>query len=95
MDKGKQDAIHKLNGIAPKLSEEKDYFDDLLHVVQKLDSLPEYVLKQIRGISEKKLQEHVQTLKQMAPHEYLTRIIAASQQIEEGKEELIFSEELV
>ncbi|NUM82131.1 helicase [bacterium] len=95
MDKGKQDAIHKLNGIAPKLPEEKDYFDDLLHVVQKLDSLPEYVLKQIRGISEKKLQEHVQTLKQMAPHEYLTRIIAASQQIEEGKEELIFSEEFV
>src|SRR3989339_522717 len=52
-DKGKRDAADKVRALKDKLPARRDYLEDLLTVMEKLDSLPAHYLKLIRAIDEK------------------------------------------
>ncbi len=94
LDKGKKDAILKVEVLKTKLIDEKDYLDDLHYVLTKLDALPGRYAKLIRAISIENLKEDFEELKKEVPHSYLLNIIERENLIEEGKESLILSEEL-
>jgi superfamily II DNA or RNA helicase len=95
MDRGKQDTINKVEALKSKFPEKRDYLEDLLYVVKELDALPERFARFIRLVELKNLQEQVEQLQQQVPHSYLSSIIERERQIEEGKESLILSEELL
>lgn len=95
LDRGKTDAINKVEALKAKISEKKDYFDDLLYVLKELDALPDRYARLIRAIDLKKLEGDFKELEQEVPHQYLLSIIERERQIDEGKESLILSEELL
>ena len=94
MNKAKQDTIQKVIALAKEVPEHKDYFADLLYVLQKLDALPERYAKMIRAIDSRKLPNDFLAFKNEVPHHYLVGIIEREHKIEEGQESLILSEEL-
>ena len=75
--------------------EQKDYLEDLYYVVKDLDALPDRFAKLIRSIEVKNLEDVFKDLQKEIPHSYLLDIIERERRIEEGKESLILSEELV
>lgn len=95
MNKAKQDTIHKVTALMQELPEHKDYLQDLLYILQKLDALPERYAKMIRAIDSRKLQKDYKNFRSHVPHTYLAGIIEREEQIEEGQESLILSEELI
>lgn len=95
LDKGKRDTIQKIEAIKDRLPDKKDYLEDLLHVVRELDGLPERCGRQIRAVEWKNLEGDFTDLTRQIPHQYLSDIIDRQRQIEEGKESLIVSEELI
>lgn len=95
MDKAKRDTIQKIEALKDKLPDKKDYLEDLLHVVQELDALPERFGRLIRAVEWKSLEQDFADLIREIPHSYLSNIIDRQRQIEEGKESLIVSEELI
>ena len=94
-DKGRREAIDKIVVLKEKLSEHKDYLEDLQYVLEKLDSLPERYAKQIRAISEKKLKDDIDKLKKEVPHKYLIELREKANSIDDEEESLIISEELI
>lgn len=92
-DKGKREAADKIRALKDKLPIHRDYFEDLLTVIEKLDSLPAHYLKYIRAISEKKLETDVTELLKMVPHKYLTGLLNQANKIDDGEELLILAEE--
>ncbi|MBU2540680.1 MAG: helicase [Candidatus Omnitrophica bacterium] len=94
-DRGKRDTIDKVNVLKNKLPKVKDYLEDLLYVVNDLDALPDRYEKLIRAVDSKSLEEDFKILQKEVPHKYLIQIIDREQRIEEGKETLILSEELI
>ncbi|MBL7130897.1 MAG: helicase [Candidatus Omnitrophica bacterium] len=94
-DRGKRETIDKLSALKDKLPKAKDYLEDLLYVVRDLDALPDRYEKLIRSIDLKTLDEDFKNLQKDVPHKYLIQIIDREQRIEEGKETLILSEELI
>jgi superfamily II DNA or RNA helicase len=94
-DRGKTQTIDKVQTLRDKLPEHKDYLEDLLCVVKDLDALPEKFARLIRAIDEKKLEKDFNELQRQVPLDYLLAIIDREQKIEEGKETLILSEELI
>lgn len=95
LDRGKRETILKVDALRQKLSKEKDYLEDLYYVLKDLDALPSRYAKLIRSVKIEKLNEDFRDLKKEIPHTYLLNIIDRERQIEEGKESLILSEELV
>jgi superfamily II DNA or RNA helicase len=95
LDRGKRETILKIEALKQKLPEEKDYLEDLYYVVKDLDALPDRFAKLIRAIEVKNLKENFKDLQKEIPHRYLLDIIERERKIEEGKESLILSEELV
>lgn len=94
-DKGRIEAINKIEVLLQKLPKKKEYFEDLLYVLEQLDSLPDFFSKQIRAISEKTLEKDVKNLQQEITHQYLLTIIKKEKLIDEGEESLILAEELI
>lgn len=94
-DRGKADAINKLRALRDKLSNKKDYLEDLLYVVEKLDALPDRFMKMIRSIDLKTLDEDMANLIEDVPPNYLMKIIEREQTIANEKEMLILAEELI
>jgi superfamily II DNA or RNA helicase len=94
-DRGKTQTIDKVQILRDKLPEHKDYLEDLLCVVKDLDALPEKFAKLIRAIDDNKLEKDFNELQRQVPLDYLLAIIDREQKIEEGKETLILSEELI
>ena len=94
-DRGKIEAIDKIEALKTKLAEHKDYLEDLSYVVKNLDALPERFLRRIRAIDLKRLEKDFNELQRQVPHNYLLDIIYRERAIEEGKETLILSEELI
>ena len=94
-DRGKTEAIDKIEALKTKLAEHKDYLEDLSYVVKNLDALPERFLRGIRAIDLKRLEKDFIELQRQVPHNYLLDIICRERAIEEGKETLILSEELI
>lgn len=94
MNRAKQDTIHKVTALKKELPEHKDYLEDLLYILQKLDALPERYAKMIRAIDGRKLPKDFLDFKNEVPHGYLVGIIEREHKIEEGQESLILSEEL-
>lgn len=94
-DKGRREAIDKIVVLKEKLPEHKDYLEDLQYVLEKLDSLPERYAKQIRAISEKKLEDDIDKLKKEVPHKYLIELREKANSIDDEEESLIISEELI
>lgn len=92
-DKGKREAAEKIRVLKDKLPVHRDYFEDLLTVIEKLDSLPAHYLKFIRSISEKTLASDVAELLKHVPHKYLTGLLNQANKIDEGEEILILAEE--
>ena len=92
-DKGKRDAAEKVRALKDKLPARRDYLEDLLTVIEKLDSLPARYLKFIRSISEKKLDADMAELVKQVPHKYLTGLLNQADKIDEGEEILILAEE--
>ena len=95
MNKVKQDTIHKVHALIKDLPEKKDYLQDLLYVLLKLDALPERYSKIIRAIDSRKLHTDFEKFCSQVPHRYIMGIIEREQRIEEGQESLILSEELI
>lgn len=95
LDKGKTDAINKVEALKTKLPDKRDYLDDLLYVLKNLDALPDRYAKIIRAIDLKDLSENVKEFEMEVPHSYLVSIIDREKSIDEGKESLILSEELI
>jgi len=94
-DRSVIDVINKIEVIIKKLPEIRDYLNDLLFVIEKLDGLTENDAKQIRAINSKTLNEDIEKLKKDIPHKYLLGIIKKAKKIDEGEETLILSEELI
>ncbi|KAF0127737.1 MAG: helicase domain protein [Elusimicrobia bacterium] len=92
-DKGKRDATDKLRALKESLPVHRDYLEDLLTVIEKLDSLPAHYLKFIRAISEKKLDADVAELLRQVPHKYLAGLLNQANSVDEGEELLILAEE--
>ncbi len=92
-DKGKRKAIDKVEILLQLLPNEKDYLEDLLNVLKNLDGLPDRYSKLIRAFDERTLAEDLQNFKIEVPHFYLMKIIKKSNHINDGKEQLILSEE--
>ena len=95
MDRGKTDAINKVEALKAKLLDKKDYLEDLLYVMRELDALPDRYAKLIRAIDLKNIADDFKELQKEVPHGYLVNIIEREKQIDEGKESLILSEELI
>lgn len=94
-DRGKQDAINKLRLLKTKLSHKRDYIEDLLYVVEKLDALPDRFMKMIRAIELKTLEKDFEALMAEVPASYLIKIIDRDQGISNERETLILAEELI
>lgn len=92
-DKGKREAADKVRVLKDKLPARRDYLEDLLTVIEKLDSLPAHYLKLIRSISEKSLNADFAGLQKQVPHKYLTGLLNQANKIDEGEEILILAEE--
>jgi len=94
-DRGKNQTIDKIRKLKDELPAHKDYLEDLLFVVNDLDALPERFAKLIRAIDSKTLEKNFNELQRQIPLDYLLSIIEREQKIEEGRETLILSEELI
>ncbi len=94
-DKGRREATNKLLLIEKKLPHKKDYIEDLIFVIQKLDALPERFARMIRSLSLNKLDREFNDLEKAIPHRYLINIVDKARKVEEGEECLIFAEELI
>ena len=95
MDRGKTDTVKKMDALIAKLPQKKDYLEDLRYVIRDLDALPDRYAKFIRAIDLKTLKEDIKELEREVPHDYIISIIEREKQIDEGREVLIFSEELI
>lgn len=95
MDKGKTETIQKVEVLKSKVSSKRDYLEDLLYVIRDLDALPDRYAKLIRAIDIKSLKEDMKELEKEVPHTYLIDIIEREKKIDEGREVLILSEELI
>ncbi|MDO8803047.1 MAG: helicase-related protein [Elusimicrobiota bacterium] len=92
-DKGKREAADKVRFLMDNLPTQKDYLEDLLTVIEKLDSLPAHYLKLIRSIAEKTLNADFAELQKQVPHKYLTGLLNQANKVDEGEEILILVEE--
>lgn len=95
LDRGKRDTILKVEALKKKQPKDNDYLEDLYYVLKDLDALPSRYAKLIRSIKIENLNDDYKDLKKQIPHNYLLNIIDRERQIEEGKESLILSEELI
>ncbi len=95
MDKGKRDTLKNLNHLLKSIPEHKDYLEDLIYVVEKLDGLIEYHKKFIRTLNINHVEESLEKIKDEISHEYLIGIIDKAGRIEDAREMLILSEELI
>ncbi len=91
IDKKVSETILKIETLKGKFKEKKDYLDILQYVIKELNALPEKYMKMIRKINN---EEGLEYLMNIASKEYLDKIIETANNIDEGTEELIFSEEL-
>ena len=91
----KGEAINKIDKLREIVPRRRDYLSDLYFVAKELHSLPEGVYAFIRAIDERTLEKDLDELQKLVPQDYLARIIKTARQIEEGKETLILSEELI
>jgi hypothetical protein len=94
-DRGKTQAIQKIQALLSARPQFKDYFEDLLRVIRDLDALPEGFARQIRAVNDKTLDEDLAELRKDINPEYLSGLITKANQVGEGEEILILSEELV
>jgi hypothetical protein len=95
LNKGKIEAIDKVEALKTKLPEKIDYLEDLYYVLKELDALPDRYAKAIRAIDLKNLDREIKELEKEVPHNYLLNIIDREKKIDEGRESLILSEELI
>ena len=95
MDRGRQQTVSIIQWLLKELPDHKDYLNDLLQVVNILDSLPKFSMKIIRVLGKKVPEELLEEIQSMVPHVYLTRILEKARRIEEGEETIILSEELI
>ncbi len=94
-DRGKQDAINKLRKLKSELPNRRDYIEDLLYVVEKLDALPGCYMKMIRAIAFTTIERDFDNLMAEVPSSYLAKIIDREQSISDESETLILAEELI
>lgn len=90
LDKGKREAIDKVEYFIQANVGFTDYFKDLRVVLKELDSLPEHYMKLIRKIKANEINKLIEQV----PHDYLSDIINKSKRIDDAEEHLILSEEL-
>ena len=94
-DTARRLTLEKITWLRDNVPDKKDYFIDLLRVVEELDSLPDHYEKVVRSIDERALQKDIARLIKLVPHSYLTDVINKAQAIDEGEESLILAEELL
>lgn len=94
-DTGRRLTLEKLIWLRDNVVDKKDYFIDLLRVVEELDALPDHYEKVVRAVDERTLQNDITHLMKLVPHAYLTDVINKAQAIDEGEESLILAEELI
>lgn len=94
-DKGKADAIYKIKLLEENYPEAKDYAQDLIRVIKELDALPERYEKLVRSLDTDDFEKMYKSLTSEIPHPYLTQIIERANAIEDEKETIILSEELI
>ncbi len=93
-DKGVIDTVKQIKQLMKDFSNENDYLEDLLKVVQDLNALPGYYAKQIRAIGNDNLEDDFNQLLIDIPHNYLIRIIKRAEKVSSGQETIILSQEL-
>jgi len=96
-DKGFKESVDIIRTLLKKSESNKDYLHDLLFVMEKLYALSEKHLKIIRNsIKQKKIDNEsivVEIMKNI-PQDYLSKLINVANDIDEGEETLILTEEL-
>ena len=88
-DKERLNAFAKLKLIVQAGVLDKDYLLDLSSVLRS-DALPGFEIRMINQLTAKEFH----TLPQKITQDYLNRILAAGNKVEEGEETLILTEEL-
>ena len=94
-DKGINDAIDKVKYLINNFPGIKNYLEDLLYVLEKLNNIPERFARLIRAINDKNIEKDLKALQKTIPHSYLAAIINKANKIQKGEEYLILSEELI
>ncbi|MCG2726034.1 MAG: SNF2-related protein, partial [Elusimicrobia bacterium] len=89
----KSEAAEKLKLMISKAPEKKDYLEDLITVIEKLDSLPERYLKLIKNIDFDKLEKELPRMEKEISSKYLMNLLEKADKIDEGEESLILAEE--
>ncbi len=98
IDNTDRKTIQKISSLINLYPNEKEYLEDLMYVMEKLESLTKEDAKYIRNIKINKNQKDnkiIKEIKRQISHEYLADIMKKASKIEEGEESLIVAEELI
>ena len=96
LDIGKKRTLDKLNAMLEKVSKNYvPYIKDVIYVLEKLDAFPGGYLKMIRSIKLSELPKEMEKLYSTISPEYLKKILAKANKIDESDEHLIISEEII
>ena len=96
LDIGKKRSLDKLNAMLEKVSKNYvPYIKDIIYVLEKLDAIPGGYLKMIRNIKLSDLSNEMKKLYSTISPEYLKKILAKANKIDESDEHLIISEEII
>ena len=94
-DKGKRDALERVEVLIPTTIKHKDYLRDIAQVIRTLDSLPDYFLKKLRNLDLKNPEKAIDELKSELPESYLSVMIESARKIDDSDEAIILSEEMI
>jgi thiol-disulfide isomerase/thioredoxin len=94
-DKGKQVAIEKIKMMKTKCPWNKDYLEDLKRVAQEYDVLSAWAMKKIRDIDFNNIDQEMAELQNTIKHSFLASKIRQANEIDEGEETVILTEELI
>lgn len=93
LDKTKYEAVRKLKTLIKKMPHKKDYLEDTLQALEKLDALPERYVRRILRLSFSAIEQEFAILEAAMPHRYLADILAKAAKVNDGDEYIIFAEE--
>lgn len=94
-DKGKKEALERVEVLIPTTIKHKDYLRDIAQVIRTLDSLPDYFLKKLRNLDLKNPDKAIDELKRELPESYLSVMIESAHKIDDSDEAIILSEEMI
>ena len=87
------EAIKVLKVIADSLPSAKNYCDDIISIIKKLDDISDGSLKDISQLNLKDIDKAYESLQEIIPENFVRNIINKSEKTEEAEELLLFAEQ--